>query len=61
MKSRFTLENKTYVFMTAVVLFAAFGVALLSYLINSSQSERFDKQITMDAANSKVISASPCA
>ena len=50
MKSRFTLENKIYVFMTAVVLFAAFGVALLSYLINSSQSERFDKQITMDAA-----------
>lgn len=50
MKVRFTLENKMYVFMTAVVLFAAFGVAMLSYKINASQMERFDKHITMDAA-----------
>ena len=50
MKIRFTLENKMYVFMTAVVLFAAFGVAMLSYFINTSQMERFDKRITMDAA-----------
>ena len=50
MKIRFTLEKKMYVFISAVVLFAAFGVAMLSYIINTSQMERFDKRITMDSA-----------
>ncbi len=50
MKIRFSLQNKMYVFITAVVLFAAFGVAALSYFINTNQMERFDKRITMDSA-----------
>ncbi|MBQ7574477.1 MAG: diguanylate cyclase [Clostridia bacterium] len=50
MKVRFTLESKLYVFITAVVLFAAIGVVMLSYNINANQLERFDKRITKDSA-----------
>ncbi len=50
MKARFTLESKMYIFVAAVVLFAAFGVALFSYIISSNQMESFDKRITQDSA-----------
>ena len=50
MKVRFTLESKLYVFITAVVLFVAIGVVILSYKINATQLERFDKRITKDSA-----------
>ena len=50
MNIRFTLGKKMYIFVTAVVLFAAIGVAMLSYSINASQMERFYKRITLDSA-----------
>ncbi len=50
MKVRFTLGKKMYIFVTAVVLFAAFGVAMLSYIINAGQIDRFKKGITQDSA-----------
>lgn len=43
-----------YIFVTVVVLFAAFGVALLSYFINAGQIDRFYKRITMDTAKNYV-------
>lgn len=54
MKSRFTIEKKMYLFVAAVVLFAALGVAALSYMISSTQMERFDKRITRDSAKNYV-------
>ena len=54
MKSRFTIEKKMYIFVAAVVLFAALGVAALSYMISSTQMERFDKRITRDSAKNYV-------
>ena len=54
MKSRFTIEKKMYIFVAAVVLFAALGVATLSYMISSTQMERFDKRITRDSAKNYV-------
>ena len=50
MRFRFTIEKKMYVFVTAMVLIAAFGVAALSYFITAGQLERFDKRITLDSA-----------
>lgn len=50
MKVRFTIENKMYIFVTAVVLLVAIGVAALSFMINSTQMERFYKRITSDSA-----------
>ncbi|MBR0235315.1 MAG: diguanylate cyclase [Clostridia bacterium] len=50
MKFRFTLGKKMYFFVTAVVLFATIGVALLSYFINASKMEQFYKRITLDSA-----------
>ena len=54
MKTRFTLESKMYIFVASVVIFAAFGVAMLSYIITSGQMERFDKRITLDSAKNYV-------
>jgi len=54
LKTRFSLGNKMYIFVTAVVLFAAFGVAMLSYFINAGQMERFYKRITLDSAKNYV-------
>ena len=50
MNTRFTLGKKMYIFVTAVVLFAAVGVAMLSYIINAGQMDRFYKRITLDSA-----------
>lgn len=54
MKARFTLGKKMYIFVTAVVLFAALGVALLSYIVNANQMDRFYKRITRDSAKNYV-------
>ncbi len=50
MNARFTLGKKMYIFVTTVVLFAAIGVAALSYIINARQMDRFNKRITLDSA-----------
>ena len=54
MEARFTLVQKMDIFVTAVVLFVAFGVALLSYLINADQIDRFYKRIALDSAKNYV-------
>ena len=50
MNSRFTLGKKMYIFLTAVVLLAALGVAVLSYTINAEQIEGYKKRLTLDSA-----------
>lgn len=50
MKLRLTLGKKMYIFITAVVLLVAVGVAALSYIINANQIYNFYKRITMNSA-----------
>lgn len=49
-KRKFTIGQKVYLFVGITVFFAAFGAALISYIINARQIDGYFKNLSLHSA-----------